>query len=274
MNNKKESAEAFFEDVRQSRAPFIADNVGKGFFIILIFFGGLIMWSIYSPLPTGAVVAGNVIVDGNRDEIKHPDGGILDEVFVKNGDYVKKGDPLISLKALSVDAKARQISAEILVTELKYHRLFAELDNAHVFEVEVNIPNKLDPDVVEKLIQAEHTLFRARKLAFVSEQQSMDTNVDIAKSLKPNLEDQLKNVKRQHNLIREELRSMEILSEKGYVSKSQKLELERRAESLLREQNKILVLLGDQESERRSALPLRPKAQSRCAAATAFRDGR
>jgi len=249
MTKKQDEVTTFFDDVRQSRAPLIADRVGLGILVILLFFGGLLIWSIYAPLPTGAVVAGSVIADGNRDEIKHQAGGILDEVFVKNGDWVKKGDPLVSLKSLSIDAKERQISAEILVTELKYHRLFAELDNAHLFEIEIKDSHSMDPAVVEKLVEAEYNLFRARKLMFGSEQESRYTDFDVARQLKPNLEKQLKNVKRQYALIREELKSMETLSEKGYVSKSQKLELERRAETLLREQHQIQRELNDQEKQ-------------------------
>lgn len=250
---KKTTSKSFFDDVRASRTPAIADRVSLGVLVMVLFFGGLFAWSILAPLPTGAVVAGSVIADGNRDQIKHSVGGIMDEVFVKTGDRVKKGDPLVSLKSLSIDAKARQISAEIFLNELKYNRLLAELENADEFKVDIDVPHKLDQAVVDRLIEAEYRLFQSRKAAFQSEVKAMKTSLSVAEMLKPNLEKQLKNVKRQYNLIRKELSSMKGLAEKGYISQSQKLELDRRSENLMREQHQITSQISDQEKQLSSA---------------------
>jgi multidrug efflux pump subunit AcrA (membrane-fusion protein) len=48
-----------------------------GWLIIVLFFGGLGLWSINAPL-NGAVVASGVVkVEGNRKSVQHLDGGIV-----------------------------------------------------------------------------------------------------------------------------------------------------------------------------------------------------
>ncbi len=64
---------------------------------LLVFgFGG---WAVASRL-TGAVIAmGQIEVDQNRQIIQHPDGGVVAEILVREGDQVTEGQLLIRLDA-------------------------------------------------------------------------------------------------------------------------------------------------------------------------------
>src|SRR2546430_2688823 len=66
-----------------------------GWNIIFVFFGVFGLWAKTAPL-NGAVVANGVIkVDGNRKSVQHLDGGIIQELRIKEGDHVKAGDVLL-----------------------------------------------------------------------------------------------------------------------------------------------------------------------------------
>src|SRR6478672_6744144 len=68
-----------------------------GWLIIAIFFGGIGAWAVTAPLH-GAVVGNAVIkIEGNRKSVQHPDGGIVKEMPIKEGDKVHFGDVLIVL---------------------------------------------------------------------------------------------------------------------------------------------------------------------------------
>ena len=59
-----------------------------GWLIIAAFFGGLGTWAVMAPL-NGAVIANAVIkIDGNRKSVQHLDGGIVQELHVREGEHV------------------------------------------------------------------------------------------------------------------------------------------------------------------------------------------
>src|SRR3954451_19002998 len=59
-----------------------------GWLIIAVFFGGIGAWAATAPL-NGAVVGNAVVkVEGNRKSVQHLDGGIINELRIKEGDKV------------------------------------------------------------------------------------------------------------------------------------------------------------------------------------------
>ncbi len=56
-----------------------------GYLIILLFFGGIVGWAAVAPLSTAAVAPGIVTVDGNRKTVQHLEGGIVEEILVRDG---------------------------------------------------------------------------------------------------------------------------------------------------------------------------------------------
>ena len=57
-----------------------------GLIVILSFFGVFGIWASLAPLDEAVVAAGRVIVETNRKTVQHLEGGIVDEILVKNGD--------------------------------------------------------------------------------------------------------------------------------------------------------------------------------------------
>lgn len=67
------------------------------FWVILVGFGGFILWASLSPLGEGATSSGTVIVELQRRNIQHMSGGTVQEILVKEGQEVKEGQILVSL---------------------------------------------------------------------------------------------------------------------------------------------------------------------------------
>ena len=59
---------------------------------------GVVGGSAATMVIAGAVIAdGQLVVDSNVKKVQHPVGGIVGEVLVRNGDYVKTGDVILRL---------------------------------------------------------------------------------------------------------------------------------------------------------------------------------
>src|SRR5262245_53089288 len=68
-----------------------------GLTMLAVFFGGLGGWAAIGQLDRAVIAPGVVIVEGNRIEIAHRDGGIVAEVLVREGAAVRAGDLLVRL---------------------------------------------------------------------------------------------------------------------------------------------------------------------------------
>src|SRR5713226_4496134 len=83
-----------------------------GWLIIAIFFGGIGTWAVTAPL-NGAVVGNAVVkVEGNRKSVQHLDGGIVKELYVKEGDKVGAGDVLVVLDETQAQAEYDVLSQQ------------------------------------------------------------------------------------------------------------------------------------------------------------------
>jgi membrane fusion protein, protease secretion system len=65
-------------------------------------FGGFLLWAGLAPLDEGVPTQGAVSIDTKRKVVQHPDGGIIRQVHVREGETVKEGQVLITLDADSV----------------------------------------------------------------------------------------------------------------------------------------------------------------------------
>ncbi|MEP3655564.1 MAG: HlyD family type I secretion periplasmic adaptor subunit [Litorimonas sp.] len=95
--------------------------------ICTIAFGGFLVWASLAPLAEGVVVTGKVAVENNRKTVQHLEGGIIQEILIREGDIVKEGDPLLVLTDVSVAAGRDQIAKELANTEASIDRLEALL---------------------------------------------------------------------------------------------------------------------------------------------------
>ncbi len=79
--------------------------------IVFVIFGG---WMAVAPLATSAVAVGQVSADLDKKVIQHLEGGIVNKIYVKDGDKVKKGEKLLKLDELQIKA-----SLEIFQSQLQ-----------------------------------------------------------------------------------------------------------------------------------------------------------
>ena len=75
------------------------------FLALFIGFGGFITWSSTVKLSQGVFAQGQVAVDSQRKTVQHLEGGIIESIFVREGDMVEFGQQLI---VQDVQSRSRQ----------------------------------------------------------------------------------------------------------------------------------------------------------------------
>src|SRR3546814_1593492 len=100
--------------------------VAVGATVCLAFFGGFAAWSALVPLASAAIGPGVVSPDGSRRVVQHLEGGIVEQLLVRDGSRVKTGDPLLVLEDKAARATHdmalntyRQLRSEDQTSELQ-----------------------------------------------------------------------------------------------------------------------------------------------------------
>jgi len=74
--------------------------------------GGFLMWAFIAPLEEGVASTGQIIVEDNRQLVQHLEGGLVKEIFVREGDIAQQGAVLVVLEKTRALANRDQIIQE------------------------------------------------------------------------------------------------------------------------------------------------------------------
>jgi protease secretion system membrane fusion protein len=100
-----------------------------GFAVLILGFGGFLVWAALAPLDEGVPAQGMVSIDTKRKLVQHLSGGIVKDVLVKEGQLVKTGDVLLTLDNIAAKARYEEIRQKYIGERALENRLQAEQTN-------------------------------------------------------------------------------------------------------------------------------------------------
>lgn len=195
-------------------------------FAILAFFTVFLLWANWALLDEVTRAEGKVIPSRQIQVVQNLEGGILAELFVREGQVVEEGQVLLRIDNVRAESDYREKRARYLALLAAIARLQAEIDESKlVFPPEVVAEAR---EVAEK----ELTLFAKR-------QENLDREVEILRSQAQQREQELKELEtklgqyeRSLEFAREELRLAEPAARRGDMSQSVFIKLQREVNDL------------------------------------------
>ena len=139
-------------------------GTSKLIWILAAFVIAFIVWARNAPLDEIVRGSGVLVPSSNAQVVQSLEGGILDEINVREGDKVVAGQVLAKLNETRYRAEVEDFESQIRSNSAKLARLQAELDR----QTNLVLPNALS-DADPELAASELQLFRARMLQFQSE---------------------------------------------------------------------------------------------------------
>lgn len=117
-----------------------------GRLVLILGFGGFLLWAMFAPLDKGVAAQGTVITDGQRKIIQPAVGGIIDEILVKDGQQVQAGQLLVRMNDLHAAAQALGTRETIAGLEGQIGGVEASIDNqkAQLAHLQSQISNLKD----------------------------------------------------------------------------------------------------------------------------------
>lgn len=181
--------------------------------VLVLGFGG---WSVTSTLSGAVVASGQIEVDRNRQAIQHPEGGVVAELLVGEGDRVADGQVLVRLDAAEFTTELIVARARLAETGARRARLEAERDGiaALVFSDALNALGQADPEIAD-VLAGQQNLFAARADTLAREEEQfrgritqIGTQVDAMRAQEAALVEQIE-------LVEDELARRQDLLERG-----------------------------------------------------------
>ena len=196
--------------------------------IIFVFFFCLGIWLCIAPLASAAVASGVVSPDSSRRAIQHLEGGIVRQVLVRDGDYVKAGQPLMLLDDTSARAQFLTMQVQLIRLKAIRSRLVALQSGIEKLEFsqEAQAAAAADPDL-DVFLKSQMELFITRRDATLGRRQMLERQVQQVGEQMEGIRGEAKGNKQQLEFIEEELTGLQKLLKDGNALKSRVLLLQR-----------------------------------------------
>ncbi|MDD1792072.1 HlyD family type I secretion periplasmic adaptor subunit [Enterovibrio makurazakiensis] len=213
--------------------PAIRQLALFGFGVIILFFGTFGVWAVFSPLEGASIAPGVVTVDSQRKTVQHLEGGIIDKIVVTEGANVQKGETLILLDDTQASGQLEQYTSRQRNALAREARLIAERDNLDFITFSEQLESNTQDSRVEEILTNQRRIFKARNNFYASQQEVIKTQLAQNQAELDGQKKRLEIEKRRLSIIGEEISGNRQLAEKGYVSKTQVLRLEREESQIL-----------------------------------------
>ena len=195
--------------------------------LVLLMLASALAWAFFAQFDEVAVATGEVVPQGQVKTIQHLEGGIIEKIFVAEGDHVKAGDPLVQLDLTSTNTSREEFAVKLDGLLLTAARLRAEAAGTDG-----------DPQFPDDAAGRRPDLRRAEMHTYEARRTELDSTIRVLENQVRQRELEVKQLKakRESNekditLGREELEISEKLLEQKLTGKFEHLKLQRDMES-------------------------------------------
>ncbi|QWG17495.1 HlyD family type I secretion periplasmic adaptor subunit [Bradyrhizobium sediminis] len=226
---------------RSTKFPTIA-----GMLVMAAVLMGFGVWGNMAPIAGAVVASGVFVATGQNKIIQHFEGGVIREIYVREGDIVEPGQILLELDETSARAELQRLFLRRIRLSAIDARLQAEMRE----EPEITFPSEVanapanSPEVKE-IIDSQKMTFTARRNNMNSDIKSINESIRALEERVQGSRVQLDAVKRQIVLLDEEIETKDRLVQAGLVRKPELMVLQRSKANLEGEVGRIMGDIGD-----------------------------
>lgn len=192
-----------FDPLLDAKRPRTRGAIIFGMIIMLGFFGGFMAWAVFVPLAEAAVAPGVIKVEGTRRTLAHLEGGIVQEILVRDGTRVEAGQVVMRLDDVQSGATLEGLRAQRFALLAQEARLAAEAERAPQITFPADIATSTHPRAIEAMT-GQIALFDARRSSLLSQVSVMEAREVQQQAAISGAQGQLLSSRRQLQLIVQE----------------------------------------------------------------------
>jgi HlyD family secretion protein len=216
-----------------------------GGIVLIIFLVAFGAWAGTALLSGAIVASGHFVATGENKIVQHPDGGVIREIRVREGDKVEAGQVLMMLEETAPKAELRRLILREARLEAMRVRLQAEAERKTELVWPATFQKYFDDSELGPMLEAQMSTFRARQNNIQSEVASQQETINALMQRIEAGKIQITNVERQAALFTEEIDSKSQLVNSGLIRRSELLTLQRAHAGSSGEIGRLLGEVGD-----------------------------
>ncbi len=203
-----------------------------GLITIGLIFGLFGLWAVLVEVDTTVLAGGKVISKGYTKNVVHPRGGLIEKIYVKEGDIVKKGAPLIKLDGAKVDTELANNIRQHDTLLIQSVRLEAEADLNEKADFSAISDRLIDRNASDRIIGYEKKLLLSDLKSLNLRISMLKSRNDILKQQIKGLESRIESNKKILASYRKELKKWQSLYDRNMTDELKVLERERKIEQI------------------------------------------
>lgn len=207
-------------------------------------FGGAGGWAATTEISGAVVATGVMVVDGNAKKVQHPEGGVVAQVLVAEGDTVSAGETIVRMDSTASEASLAAVKKQIDQLHARQARLEAERDQQSNVPTPETLKGRLDQIQAETAMASERRLFEDRRGSREGQKARLREQVQQLQEQIKGLDVQQQAKGEEIGLIEKELEGLRRLYEIGGITMSQVNALERNAARLRGERGQLIASIA------------------------------
>lgn len=201
--------------------------IHQGMFIVIFFFIIMGVWATFAHISGAVVAPGKIKIETERKTVQHLEGGIVDEILVKEGQEVEEGQTLIILESVRVDADAARLEKQLVAQKASQLRLLAEKDFRESFSWPTALVQQAQKWDSVEVLKNEEKIFSSRRESLNAQMSLLKSQIAQLRAQISGYQDQLNAERTIIATLQDELQAKRKLYKERFLDKTQILELER-----------------------------------------------
>jgi membrane fusion protein, type I secretion system len=224
-----------------SASESIRRHILAGSFLVGALVIGLGGWASTAQISGALIAQGSIVVDSNVKKVQHPTGGVVGELFVRDGDHVKAGDVVIRLDETVTGANLAIVNKGVIELYARKARLGAERDGADSMAVPPELANRQNEPEVKEALASERKLFDLRHQDRLGQKQQLQERITQLQQQISGLASQQSAKDKGIALLEQELQGVRDLWQKNLVQLNRLTSLQREEAHLEGERGQIVA---------------------------------
>jgi len=178
-------------------------NISKETHLFLLTLIGVVaafvIWSMIGRLDVVSFAVGNVVPSSQVKTVQHLEGGIVADIMVREGDRVKRGQPLLALESTASGADVQELNVRIISLTADVARLEAEVRGD-----EIAFPDGFEEEH-PALVRQTTAMFDNRRTQFINDMATQDALMNQRLRESDEIRARLANTRQKLKLLQEQV---------------------------------------------------------------------
>lgn len=217
----------------------------------------LLTWASLAQVDRVTRGAGRVVSQQRNNIVQHLEGGIITQMFVEEGQSVKKGDVLFRIENSFAQAELGSATLDLGVQRLKRARLHAEANGLETVDFDPDLAAMFPEQVAQQI-----SFFKKRRRELFEALSVIADQIEEKEFELSEKKSRLTNKERERAFMAERMVSLRNLSEAGAVARNEVLENETALQQVLTQISDLKFQIPQAESALAQAHGRRREAEA------------